>query len=119
MHNLKKLISNKFSELCQVVDTVGGHGVISVLEGGYSLSSPLTSHPTRGKVKKGPNYYSDLNNGIATSSNSAVVSTEEAKTRVSQTGEVNPHTTFAQRPGDGGLVKRLKNYFILSLILVT
>lgn len=70
-------------EMCKIVDSnEHGIGVISVLEGGYSLDDPV---PQVAKTTK--------------SRGKHVAEVPE------DTHKVDEHTMFAQLPGDGGLVK--------------
>ena len=86
-----------------MVDRNNGVGVISVLEGGYSLSAP--------KAKK-----------ASSTNNAAPIGAVGTRGRTASSGanhpdppavggdtkqpqHLDPHTMFAQQPGDGGLVK--------------
>eukprot|EP01036_Dinobryon_divergens_P026879 gene26878-35572_t len=86
-------------QLCEVLDAKDSIGVVSVLEGGYSLAAPKQST----KDKK-------LSNQLATASvastrgggrgSNTVPAVATAASEV-----VDPTRKYAQLPGDGGLVK--------------
>lgn len=69
------------AELCEAVEAnPNSLGVISILEGGYSLESKVCEKPAKpGRTTK--------------------------NSKTSPGESVDPHTMFAQLPGDGGLVK--------------
>lgn len=85
-------------ELCNVVEeNPHSLGVISVLEGGYSLqSTPVkaaSSSAATGAAK-----------GRSTRRGGGGGSVGEVASSVEQV-HLDPHTMYAQQPGDGGLVK--------------
>lgn len=93
-------------QLCAVVERVNGIGVISVLEGGYSLAAPHL-----GKEKKLP---TSVSAGVGTRgrSASATGSSLSATPEEGKKGfEADLATMFAQQAGDGGLVKRSGHSF--------
>ena len=123
-------------ELCQLVDSVPDSiGVVSILEGGYSLSSPIVSTPTNATAssaassevgkkaagkqpagtttashntrRKGTATATAATTTIAATAASAVTSTTIGQSSSSPvvTKKSTPTTKFAQQPGDGGLVK--------------
>jgi hypothetical protein len=89
-------------EMCKVVDDCGGYGVVSVLEGGYSLSSPIGTLPPKiaSKCKEGGG--GDSYGTRGKKKNASNVKDESIGTGHSV---VDSHTMYAQQPGDGGLVK--------------
>lgn len=92
-------------QLCGVTAAAGGRGVISVLEGGYSLSSPISMpkvKSTRGNQSKSSSSSSSSNLDIDTLTKGG-----EAVERAAQikSGASFENWSFAQRAGDGGLVK--------------
>jgi hypothetical protein len=94
-------------QMCDIVDECQGVGVISVLEGGYSLSSPITassvakpaSAPTN--VAKGSKDAGDSYGLRGKKKVAAAAAAAAAAEGV--TGQLPAR--FAQLPGDGGLVK--------------
>ena len=76
-------------KLCSVAENNGGK-VISVLEGGYSLSTPVPSSKLHKKVT-----------AAAIADNKIYTSID----RTSSTSSTSTAGKFAQEPGDGGLVK--------------
>mmetsp|Transcript_6418 Transcript_6418/g.9616 ORF Transcript_6418/g.9616 Transcript_6418/m.9616 type:complete len:622 (+) Transcript_6418:49-1914(+) len=99
-------------QLCQVVDSNNGVGVISVLEGGYSLSAPKAKKTT-GSNSSSANSSAAVGavgtRGRTASSGAVSVSNPLTGDPAAVGGEtakqLDPHTMFAQQPGDGGLVK--------------
>lgn len=86
-------------EMCRIVDEVGGHGVVSVLEGGYSLSSPIVSSvPSKSTGKSSGDTYGTRGKKKNTSSS-------DDPSSVSALPIIDSHSMFSQLPGDGGLVK--------------
>ena len=94
-----------------MLDAKDSIGVVSVLEGGYSLAAPKQST----KDKK-------LSNQLATASvastrgggrgSNTVPAVATAASEV-----VDPTRKYAQLPGDGGLVKRSQRDFLTCLNL--
>lgn len=91
-------------EMCRIVDGCGGYGVVSVLEGGYSLSSPIIAAPVTKSSAKGKDGDSHGTRGkkkaVAGGKEDANVQSPPAVC-----APVDVYTMFAQQPGDGGLVK--------------
>lgn len=76
------------NELCHVVEDCDGLGVVSVLEGGYSLESVDPPIPQASKIR----------------STKRSQTTSQCATTPIDLG-LDPHTMYAQQPKDGGLVK--------------
>eukprot|EP01039_Chlorochromonas_danica_P001000 gene1001-1086_t len=98
-------------QLCEINDSVGGQGVISVLEGGYSLKTDLppelAPQPTFSSSGVASNGMSLRGKAAAKSAQQGVSVPSSSVTTGSSsqaTGNVNK-SRFAIRPGDGGLVK--------------
>ena len=84
-------------EMCSIVDNNSGYGVVSVLEGGYSLSSPLTSTIT-GKFSK------SVTDSYGTRGKKKPIPEKDEATAIPAVN-VDATNMFSQQPGDGGLVK--------------
>lgn len=94
-------------QLCEINDSIGGQGVISVLEGGYSLKTDLppelAPQPTvsSGTVSNGMS----LRGKAAAKSALPVPSSSVTMGGSTQAPGNTNKSRFAIRPGDGGLVK--------------
>ena len=77
--------------MVDIVQSSGGKGVISILEGGYSLKAAVATEKALGKTRGGTSKSSSALSTMAAADVKPALST--------------PQTMFAQQPGDGGLVK--------------
>ena len=81
----------------------GGIGVVSVLEGGYSLSAPKQSAKDKKASQNLPTSSLVSTRGGGRGSNT-VLATDTSKV-------ADLTRKYAQLPGDGGLVKRFQHFF--------
>jgi acetoin utilization deacetylase AcuC-like enzyme len=90
-------------QLRSVTAAAGGRGVISVLEGGYSLSSPI-SMP---KIKSTRGNHSKSSSSSSNQDADTLAKGEADRATLMQIKSCASfeNWSFAQRAGDGGLVK--------------
>ncbi|RYG65355.1 hypothetical protein EON64_12090, partial [archaeon] len=91
------------SELGRICDEAGGRGVISVLEGGYSLHSDIEMSP--GGAAVGVAGAAAGETGAMSLRYKGKGSDNKTGGGVKKDGSSIPPSRFAIRPGDGGLVK--------------
>jgi acetoin utilization deacetylase AcuC-like enzyme len=88
-------------EMCQIVqENPNSLGVISILEGGYSLESKSKTVTTKEKPTKASSGGAKGNNSNNSNNKSNTNGNTPEMVRV-----VDPSTMFGQQSGDGGLVK--------------
>ena len=88
----------------------GGIGVVSVLEGGYSLSAPKQSAKDKKASQNLPTSSLVSTRGGGRGSNT-VLATDTSKV-------ADLTRKYAQLPGDGGLVKRFQHFFFLPVYVI-